>query len=149
MNTTSEEAVNDWINLYNKIEYDLIKYPKINLWSQVAPLFLKDPKEASKQYLELKKDTVQYFATANYLNKVGYDFLYQEQTDLAIDVFKLAISTAPENANLYDSLGEAYYKAKQYKKAKESYENVLTLDPDNTNAEKNIKEINLVLEQSN
>ncbi|WP_405266662.1 serine hydrolase [Cellulophaga sp. Ld12] len=149
MNTTSEEAVDDWIRLYNKIEYDLIKYPKINLWSQVAPLFLKDSKEASKQYLELKKDTVHYFATANYLNKVGYDFLYQEQTDLAIDVFKLAISTDPENANLYDSLGEAYYKAKQYKNAKESYENVLKLDSNNTHAEKNIKEINLILEQSN
>ena len=30
MNNTSEEATNDWLRLYNRIEYDLIKYPKIN-----------------------------------------------------------------------------------------------------------------------
>ncbi|WP_255535237.1 serine hydrolase [Cellulophaga sp. E16_2] len=149
MNNTSEKAVNDWISLYNKIEYDLIKFPKINLWSQVEPLFLKNSKEASKLYLALKNDTVHYFATANYLNRVGYDFLYQNQTATAIEVFKLAISTDPENANLYDSLGEAYYQAKQYKKAKESYENVLKLDPNNTNAEKNSNEINLILEHRN
>ena len=39
MTNTSEKATNDWLSLYNRIEYDLIKYPKINLWSKLEPLF--------------------------------------------------------------------------------------------------------------
>lgn len=149
MNNTSEKATNDWISLYNKIEYDLIKYPKVNLWSKVEPLFQEDPVKASEQYLELKKDTSKYFSSSDYLNRVGYDFLYRNQEELAINIFKLAISVDPKNANLYDSLGEAYYKSKEYKKAKVNYEKSLELNPENTNAEEYIDEINQKLKSSN
>lgn len=145
MNNTSEQATNDWISLYNKIEYDLINYPKINLWSKIEPLFIENPKAASKQYLALKKDTVHYFSESNYLNSVGYDFLYHNKTKTAIKVFKLAISADPKNANLYDSLGEAYYQAEEYEKSKVSFEKSLDLNPNNSNAEEYIEAINQMM----
>ena len=145
MNNTSEKATGDWISLYNRLEYDLIKYPKMNLWSELEPLFHQDPAEAARQYLELKKDTTHYFSGSQYLNNVGYDFLYHQEVETAIAVFKLALRADPENADLYDSLGEAYYKAKDYGKSKESYEKSLKLNPKNTNAEKYIAELNQIL----
>ena len=148
MNNTSESATNDWLSLYNRIEYDLIKYPKINLWSKVEPMFLKEPNKAKQWYIELKKDTVQYFAESNYLNRIGYDFLYHDKEETAIEVFKLAIATDPNNANLYDSLGEAYFKVKDYERAKESYSTSLQLDSTNANAENYIREINQLLEKT-
>lgn len=148
MTNTSEKATKDWLSLYNRIEYDLIKYPKINLWSKLEPLFLKDPIEASKQYKALKVDTTMYFSESGYLNRIGYDFLFRNQVETAVEVFKLAISTDPENANLYDSLGEAYYELKEYEKSKENYEKALKLNPKNTNAENYIKEIKQILIKS-
>lgn len=148
MTNTSEKATSDWLSLYNRIEYDLIKYPKINLWSKLEPLFHKDPKEASKQYRKLKKDTAVYFSESEYLNRIGYDFIFRNQLKSAVDVFKLAISTDPENANLYDSLGEAYYKLKEYKKSKANYEKSLKLNPNNGNAVNYIREMNQILMNS-
>jgi CubicO group peptidase (beta-lactamase class C family) len=145
MNNTSDKATNDWISLYNKIEYDLIKYPKINLWSKLEPLFNVNPEEASNQYQALKKDTILFFSESNYLNRIGYDFLYHNQIKSAIEVFELAIRTDPENANLYDSLGEAYYKAKEYEKSKINFEKSLNLNPNNSNAEAYIIAINKII----
>lgn len=145
MNNTTEKATNDWISLYNKIEYDLIKYPKINLWSKLEPLFIENPEAASLKYKDLRKDTTRYFSESDYLNRIGYDFLYREKTESAIEVFKLALSTDPQNANLYDSLGEAYYRAKDYEKSKVNFEKSLDLNPDNTNAKEHLQALNQIL----
>ncbi len=141
MNNTSDEATSDWISLYNRIEYDLIKYPKINLWSLVEPIFREDRAKGKEQYTRLLSDTAQYFASSEYLNNVGYSYLYNEDTDMAIGVFELAVSADPENSNLYDSLGEAYFMAKNYKESKANFEMSLKLDPSNTNAKEYIEEI--------
>ena len=145
MNNTTEKATNDWISLYNKIEYDLIKYPKINLWSKIEPLFIENPEAAALKYHDLGKDTTRYFSGSDYLNRIGYDFLYRDKTELAIEVFKLALSTDPQNANLYDSLGEAYYRAKDFEKSKVNFEKSLDLNPDNTNAIEHLKTIKQIL----
>ncbi len=95
--------------------------------------------------IELKKDTSRYFSSSDYLNRVGYDFLYRNEIKTAIKVFELAIATDPKNPNLYDSLGEAFFKVVDYEKSKEKYEKSLKLNPNNSNAKKFIKEIALLL----
>lgn len=149
MNNTSEKATSDWLSLYGKIEYDLIKYPKLNLWSAVEPLFLKNPKEASKQYITQKKDTATYFSESDYLNRIGYSYVFQNNIEAAVNVFNLAISEDPENANLYDSLGEVYYIAKDYKQSKFNFEKSLKLNPKNTNAKDYITKLNGLLSEVN
>ena len=59
-----------------------------------------------------------------FYNNYGYFLLTQERVDEAIEKFKKQVSLAPEKANPYDSLGEAYRKKgmlaeslKEYKKA--------------------------------
>lgn len=135
MNNKSDDALNDWASLYNIIEYDLIEYPKINLWSLVEPMFMENPKEAFEKYRELKIDSTQYFASSNYLNNIGYNLLYDNQIQKAIRVFEFAVSEDPENANLYDSLGEAYFMVKDDDNALKNYKKSLELNPKNNNAQ--------------
>jgi len=51
----------------------------------------------------------------------------------------------PKNANLFDSLGEAYFTNKQYDLALDSYKKAISLGGSNGNAEKMIDKINSLL----
>jgi CubicO group peptidase (beta-lactamase class C family) len=147
MNNKSDAALNDWLSLYNKIERDLIEYPKINLWSLLEAQFFKNPKEVSKTYKELAKDDTIYFSDSNYLNAVGYDYIFNNQPEKAVQIFQLAISVDTKNANLYDSLGEAYFTIRDYKNALISFKKSLELNPNNVNAKDYINKINLKLKK--
>ncbi|GAB5554657.1 MAG: hypothetical protein Sapg2KO_42480 [Saprospiraceae bacterium] len=141
MNNTSDAALDDWVGLYNKTEYDLIEYPKINLWSLLEPAFFENPAEVSKQYKKRSETDNKYFFGANYLNRIAYAFLYDNKIEEAIEVLKLAISEDSQNAYLYDSIGAAYFKAKDYENAMKNYEKSLELNPENSNAKKNLSKI--------
>jgi glyoxylase-like metal-dependent hydrolase (beta-lactamase superfamily II) len=68
------------------------------------------------------------------LNNLGYHLFWRDRLDDAIEVFKLNIEVYPENANAYDSMGEAYMNKGDTELAIENFERSLELNPDNTNA---------------
>jgi tetratricopeptide (TPR) repeat protein len=59
----------------------------------------------------------------------------------AIQVFKLNAETFPDSSNVWDSLGESYLKAGDFKKAQENYEKALSLDPASQSAKEALKKI--------
>lgn len=134
MNNQSEVATENWISLYNRIEHDLIEYPRINLWSIIEKDFFEYPKAALKKYEALKNDSTKYFISAGYLNRVAYEYMNKDEIQKAIQIFEFAILAYPDNANLYDSLGEAYFYTEEYDKSRENYEKSLRYNPNNTNA---------------
>jgi CubicO group peptidase (beta-lactamase class C family) len=69
------------------------------------------------------------------LNMVGYNLMYSDLIDMAIIVFQHNINLFPDDANLYDSLGEAYMTKGDYKKSRELYIKAKDMDPtfDNPN----------------
>ncbi|WP_121966228.1 serine hydrolase domain-containing protein [Myroides sp. N17-2] len=141
MNNNTEAAQNDWSNLYNKIETELIMYPKINLVSLLAMDFISNFELASAKYKELKVDSSHYLSGSIYLNNFGYELINSNQIDKAIEIFELAISEDVSNANLYDSLGEAYLLNNNKKKALLNYKKSLELNPKNDNARAVIKKL--------
>lgn len=144
INNKSDEALADWETLYNKIETDLMKFPKINLKSVLKTQFLKNPKDAKKQFDVLSKQKEIYFNTdLQYsLNSLGYDLLYKDKNvKKAIEIFAFAIKEYPKDANLYDSLGEAYFVNKEYDKAILNYKKSLKLNANNSNAKEYISKI--------
>mgnify|MGYP005989718617 CR=1 FL=1 len=150
INNQSEAAGDDWATLFNQMETDLIKYPKINLKSWLKPAFIEDKKRAKAQFNELKKKEDSYFNTNLIwvLNRIGYDLLYNEKnTQEAIQMFEFALIEDPENANLYDSLGEAFLVSKDYEKALINYKKSLALNPDNEGAKASIDKINQLNDQ--
>jgi tetratricopeptide (TPR) repeat protein len=68
------------------------------------------------------------------INSMGYYFLQQNNQALAIAVLKFNTRQYPRSANVYDSLGEAYFIGGQIDLARQNYLKSLELDPDNQNA---------------
>ena len=56
------------------------------------------------------------------INQLGYQYLRQDEPPMAIETFKVNVERFPESANVYDSLGDAYYTAGESDLALENYE---------------------------
>ena len=106
MNNKSDTALNDWLNLYYKIESDLIEYPRINLTSLLQPEFINNPKIAFDKYRKLKKDTINA--------KLNYD---------------KAIATLDKNANNAYSVGRSFESFSLLEQAIITYEKAMVLKP--------------------
>ena len=97
---------------------------------------------AIKQFHELKKNQPDsYDFGENQLNLLGYQLLWREMNEAAIEIHKLNTQTYPEAANPYDSLGEAYMANGDTELAIESYEKALELNPDTPSAIEALKEL--------
>lgn len=69
-------------------------------------------KEADEHYAKLsKKFHYSLKVPEQLINQIGYQHLFAEQVDQAIEVLKAQVERYPESANPYDSLGEAYERA--------------------------------------
>ena len=68
------------------------------------------------------------------LNSLGYVFLGQESYDKALKLFRANVQKYPQSANVYDSLGEAYFVNGDLDLAMENYKKALVLDPTSENA---------------
>ncbi|WP_286463073.1 tetratricopeptide repeat protein [Myroides odoratimimus] len=99
---------------------------------------------ALEKYRTLEADKEHYLSGSFYLNNLGYNFLNRKEIDKAIKVFELAIQYDTNNANLYDSLGEAYFLMKDYKMSLLSYKKSLELDAENKNAQEMLIKIQLL-----
>ncbi len=86
-------------------------------------------------YHQLKKempDTYQF--DESQLNTLAYNYLAEDKNDIALDLFKLNVSSFPSASNPYDSLGEGYLKIGDTDQAITSYMKSLELNPANDNA---------------
>ena len=104
---------------------------------------LKGPQAALARYGELKKAGASspYEMDENTLVVIGYHFLSSEQSDAAIQAFRLGVQDYPKYWNAYDSLGEAYLKAGQKELAIQNYQKSIELNPQNQNGIDALKKI--------
>lgn len=78
---------------------------------------------------------------ATTLNNFGYSLLGDRQFADAIRAFRLNVVEYPQDANGYDSLGEAYMDAGERALAIVNYQRSLDLDPKNANAVARLKQL--------
>lgn len=95
----------------------------------------------NKNYNTLLKTLQNLTKESNTLNTLGYLFLKRKAYDKALLIFKLNSELFKYDPNVYDSYGEALAKSGKPKKAIKQYKNVLKLDPFNTHAKKQIKQL--------
>jgi len=88
-----------------------------------------------------KKNEVKCGQKEDDLNAWAYSLLGKNETEKAIEVFKLNVTLNPDSWNAYDSLGEAYLKAGNKELAKKNYKKSLELNPKNDNATKTLGQI--------
>ena len=77
------------------------------------------------------------------LNTYGYSLLRSNRIEKALYVFDFNAKMFPYRHNVYDSLGEAYFKADNHSEALKNYYKVLSLKPDDKNAIEMIEKIKL------
>ncbi|MCB0279864.1 MAG: alpha/beta fold hydrolase, partial [Calditrichaeota bacterium] len=80
-------------------------------------------------------DSVQLYDSGT-LNAIAYYYLNREHEDikLAKKIFQLNIQLFPNEANPYDSMGEAYFREKDFDTARSYYKKSIALNPMNRNA---------------
>ena len=87
-------------------------------------------------------------ATTNEMNNLGYMLLNMGENDLALKYFKINAKNNPTNANVFDSLGEAYKIMGDRKNAIKNLKKSLSLDPPagvKANSERLLAELGVVL----
>jgi len=114
---------------------------------------------AQNVYMAMKKHGAQYVKsnfdslTVNFhpddprdfiLNMVGYELLWDNEIDAAIEAFTLNTELFPDAANCYDSLGEAWVLKGNREMALKNYRKALELDPQMESAHRAIAQIQAV-----
>ncbi|RZK20374.1 MAG: serine hydrolase [Pedobacter sp.] len=121
--------------------------PKKSIYQAIRTEALENVDRAIQLYYRLKANCgADYsFSNPNELNRLGYELLRLGKNSKSIAIFKLATAEFPNNANLFDSLGEAYYTNKQYDLALKSYNMAISLGEETGSSKKmaeKIKSIN-------
>jgi CubicO group peptidase (beta-lactamase class C family) len=117
--------------------------PRLAVSMEIAEVFNSKGIEAAKEYYyKLKSEGEDKYSFNHWdLNRLGYHYLGKNETQKAIEIFEFNVELYPEEANTYDSLGEAYMAAGNIEKAIVNYEKSVELDSGNTNAIKMLKKL--------
>ena len=100
------------------------------------------PEMLKEQYRKFSDETkVNFMPQEDVINSFGYNLMSNNQYDLAIQYFQMNIDYYPNSANVYDSMGEAWMKKGDAKKAIGYYQKSLQLNPANDNAKNMIKKM--------
>ncbi|ERN40396.1 tetratricopeptide TPR_11 repeat-containing protein [Rubidibacter lacunae KORDI 51-2] len=71
-------------------------------------------------------------------NALGYAYIAQEQTDLAIRQYKEAVKLYPDYTIAWNNLADAYERKSLTAQAIDAYEHTLALDPSNSVAKRRV-----------
>nr|WP_202947133.1 serine hydrolase [Pedobacter agri] len=117
--------------------------PKKSIYQAIRTEGLVNVDRAIESYYRLKANAAEEFNFKNpsELNKLGYELLRLGKHRESIAIFRLATTEFPNDANLFDSLGEAYYTNKQYDLALKSYNMAITLGETTGNSNKMAEKI--------
>jgi len=109
----------------------------------IEPVILESGVKAGlNKYQELREDgSGQYFFTEGLMNALGYRLLGKDKTADAIEIFKFNAKEYPGSFNVYDSLGEAYYKLGDLDLASRNFERSVELNPNNENGKAMLQKI--------
>jgi len=78
-----------------------------------------------------------------YLNSIAYEFMHEGKGSFAIKLFNLNVYLFPDEANVYDSLAEAYADNKEYDLALKNYEKSVEVARKNSDLSLNSFKANL------
>jgi len=92
-------------------------------------------------YENLKKEFPELRFIEGELNNNAYLAMEEGKMDLALLLLLLTKELYPESANVYDSLGEFYFRQKDFENSKINYQRSLEINPDNESAMEYLKQI--------
>lgn len=118
--------------------YDL---PKRSFADGLSNIISQQGLDAGIVFYRNQKTSDQFEVKEREMNSLGYDFLEAEKLHIALEIFKMNTDLFPESSNAYDSLGEVHALLGNKDKAIENYRQAVTLNPENTNALKALRNL--------
>jgi tetratricopeptide (TPR) repeat protein len=116
--------------------------PNYQAVSFLIDFFRKNnPANIGSGYSDLENKLKPLASASSELNTYGYVLMAAGEVQKAGIVFKLNTQLYPDKSNVFDSLGEYYFKTGNRSLAKENYQKVLQMEPDNKNAKKMIAQL--------
>lgn len=121
-------------------DYEL---PKKSVYIKLRKVFKENVGKGIAAYQTLAKHEANSYDFENPvgINRLGYEVLRAGNPKAAITTFEFGIAQFPNNANLYDSLGEAYLTNENFEEALLNYKKAIALGGTNGNAKKMVNEI--------
>ena len=105
----------------------------------LAKILAKELKGVLENYENYLMDFPNESIKAYELNQLGYVFMNHHKTEEAIQIFTFMTMLFPDDANAFDSLGEALIKSGDVETGLVAYRKSLKLNPQNGNAKVKIK----------
>jgi predicted alpha/beta superfamily hydrolase len=104
----------------------------------------KNPDLINKHDIEMsQKMGIEIKSDEGFVNTLGYIALHDRKIpDVAVAIFEINTKNYPSSVNVWDSLADAYVVKGLKGKAKACYEKILSLQPDNIDAKRNLKKLN-------
>ena len=91
----------------------------------------------------IKEITSVYPFFEDWINEIGYDMVYQNCYQQAINVFKMNTQLFPISFNVYDSLGDGYLANKQNKEAMFCFSEALRLNPNSKESKEKLDKLKM------
>jgi tetratricopeptide (TPR) repeat protein len=153
-NYTKADTIFTLVTTLDTANIDAYKWKTYALSSLDPDLKEGIAKPAFEKFLEVTASSPDEFKKERFdaYSYLGSYYMFSKELnyDKAIEQIKNSLTVDPENNQLqlkgYYTLAFAYYKAKQWNNAKNAYETILKLKPDDTNAPKALKDINKYLD---
>jgi CubicO group peptidase (beta-lactamase class C family) len=98
-------------------------------------------KNAIEEVKKIRKANAGLELSEEEINSWGYKLMEQNRIADALEIFKLNVFLYPGSANAFDSLGEIYAELGDMTLAIKNYGHSLKLNPQNSNAEKQIEKL--------
>jgi len=117
-----------------------------NIHYNLGIAYLKQ-KEYEQAIAAFKKTVALNPEDASALRNLGGLLLMQGQVQESIPILEQAIQLDATAVNAYLNLGKAYFDRQQYHRAKQQWEKVLSIDPDNSTAQSNIRVVKRLLNE--
>ncbi|MDC8004264.1 serine hydrolase [Aureisphaera galaxeae] len=106
-----------------------------------------NPKQSSALLALLKEAYGNDFEDPNLFNRIGYMLLENDKTsDWILELFLLNVQLFPDNANLWDSLGDGYKNRNDKENAVKSYKKALALDPSISASRNSLSELGVLID---
>ncbi|CAM1368310.1 tetratricopeptide repeat protein [Tenacibaculum xiamenense] len=119
-------------------------FAKLKNGEKTPKEYLKDNnyEKALAGYLAIqKKDSLSPIIRQRTLNRLGYSYLREGETENAINVFKINTVLYPKSSNTFDSLGDAYLKNNDTLNAIDNYKKALTINSENRSSKRKLDEL--------
>lgn len=141
------ETKRQYIGIISKVKEDSISYDYVKVADdyKTPSMHLKDKayKKAYEGFLAIKQqDSTSNLVSEWTFNRIGYNFLRDNNYEDAIEVFKMNVGLFPNSDNVYDSLAEAYVRSGDSLQAFNNYTKALELNTGNKRAKEFITAFN-------